>query len=101
MQDEAGQPLSLHMPLECLNRLVMTLPGMVRQAVQQRHRDPTLRVVYPVAQFELELASDYATRILTLATPDGFSASFGLTKEQCQQIAADERADPSPRVMPN
>ena len=74
---------------------------MVRQAVQQRHGDPTLRVVYPVAQFQVELASDFATRILTLETTDGFSASFGLTEAQCQEISADQRPAPSRRLPPN
>ena len=81
--------VSLHMPLECLNRLIMTLPAMVRGALQLRHRDPSLRIVYPVAQFQVKLAGDFETRILTLETPDGFSASFGLTEEQCREIATD------------
>jgi hypothetical protein len=33
------------MPLECLNRLMMTLPAMVKRALQLRHRDPSLRIV--------------------------------------------------------
>jgi len=93
MKDASGDPLSVRMPLECLNQLLMTLPGMVRQAVQRQHRDPTVRVVYPLARFQVELADDFETRILTLETPDGFSVSFGLTEEQCQQIAADRRND--------
>jgi hypothetical protein len=92
MKDEAGRPLSLRMPLECLNQLMMTLPGLVRQALQRRHRDPSLRIVYPVAQFRVELAGDSETRILTLETPDGFSVSFGLTEEQCRD-ATDPRSD--------
>jgi hypothetical protein len=76
MENASGRPLSLHMPLECLNRLAMTLPGMA----QQRHRDPTLRVVFPVAQFQVDLASDYATRILTPQTPDGFTLRSALPK---------------------
>jgi hypothetical protein len=91
MEDVSGRLVSLHMPLRCLNRLIMTLPKMVRDALQLRHRDPSLRIVYPVAQFQVELAGDFETRILTLETPDGFSASFGLTEEQCREIATDRR----------
>jgi hypothetical protein len=92
MEDVGGRLVSLHMPLECLNRLIMTLPGMVLHALQQQHRDASLRIVYPVSRFQLELAGDFETRVLTLETPDGFSASFGLTEEQCREIGADDPA---------
>ena len=55
MEDVNGRLVSLHMPLNCLNRLVMTLPEIVRRALQAQHRDPSLRIVYPVARFQLEL----------------------------------------------
>ena len=48
----------------------MTLPEIVRRALQAQHRDASLRIVYPVARFQLELAGDSDTRILTLETPD-------------------------------
>jgi hypothetical protein len=101
MEDVGGRPLSLHMPLECLDRLMMTLPGRVGRALQQRHRDSTLRMVYPVQTFQVELAGDLETRILTLKTADGFSASFGLTEEQCREIAADRRDEIPPRRRAN
>jgi hypothetical protein len=101
MEDVSGRLVSLHMPLECLNRLIMTLPGMVRRALQLRHRDTSLRVVYPVAQFQVELAGDFETRILSLETPDGFSASFGLTAEQCREIATDRRCEITRKLRAN
>lgn len=97
MEDVSGQPISLHMPLTCINRLIMTLPGVVMRALQRRHKDASLRVVYPVARFQVELAHDLETRILTLETPDGFSASFGLTEEQCNAIAFDRVSKRKPR----
>jgi hypothetical protein len=101
MKDAVGRPLSVRMPLECLNQLMMTLPGIVRQAVQRRHRDPSLRIVYTLARFQVELADDSETRILTLETPDGFSVSFGLTEEQCREIAIDRRNEFSIGTLPN
>lgn len=101
MEDVSGRLVSLHMPLECLNRLMMTLPGMVRRALQRRHRDPSLRIVYPVARFQVELAGDFETRILTLETPDGFSASFGLTEEQCREIGAHRRSEITHKLRAN
>ena len=46
-----------------------------------------------MAQFQVELADDFETRIFTLETPDGFSVSFGLTEEQCREIATDRRSE--------
>jgi hypothetical protein len=46
MEDVTGRSVSLYVPVECLNQILMTLPGMVQQAVQRRFRDPTLRIVY-------------------------------------------------------
>jgi hypothetical protein len=93
MKDVVGRPVSLVLPFECLNQLIMTLPGVARKALQLQHGDPSLRVVYPASRSQLELANDLKTRILTLETPDGFSVSFGLTEAQCREIAADNDAE--------
>ena len=85
MEDVNGRLVSLHMPLKCLDQLIMTLPEIVSRSLRAQHRDASLRIVYPVARFQLELAGNSETPILTLETPDGFSASFGLTEEQCRR----------------
>lgn len=94
VEDAAGRPVSLSFPIECLTSLIMTLPGMVTAAVQHQQKDPTLRVTFPLEQFEVELSPDLETRILTLRTPDGFAVSFSLSEEQCRGIgcAGVERA---------
>jgi hypothetical protein len=86
VEDIAGRSASLSFPIECLTSLIMTLPGMVTSAVQRRQKDPTLRVVFPLQQFEVELSSNLDTRILTLMTPDGFAVSFSLSEDQCRKI---------------
>jgi hypothetical protein len=101
MEDVNGRLVSLHMPLKCLNRLIMTLPEIVRRALQAQHRDASLRIVYPEAQFRLELAGDSETRILALETPDGFSASFGLTEEQCREIGPDDHCEVTRKLRAN
>ena len=60
----------------------MTLPRMVRQALRARHQDESLRLVYPAGKISSEQSSDTKTIIVTLATPDGFEVSFGLTRQQ-------------------
>jgi hypothetical protein len=101
MKDAAGRPLSLRMPLECLHQLTMTLPGIVRQVLQRRRRDRSVRIVYTLARFAVELADDSETRILTLETPGGFSVSFGLTEEQCREIAIDRRDEFPTKALVN
>jgi len=94
VEDATGRPASLSFPIDCLTSLIMTLPGMVTGAVQRQQKDPTLRVTFPLEQFEVERSSDLDTRILTLRTPDGFAVSFSLSEEQCRGIgcAGVERA---------
>jgi hypothetical protein len=86
VEDATGQPATLSFPIECLTSLIMTLPRMVTAAVQRQQKDPTLRVTFPLEQFEVELSPDLDTRILTLTTPDGFAVSFSLSEEQCRGI---------------
>jgi hypothetical protein len=73
---------SLSLPAECLRELIMTLPRMVTQMLRARHRDESLRLVYPADNVRIERASDAKTFIVTLTTPDGFEVSFGLTEQQ-------------------
>jgi hypothetical protein len=91
LEDKSGQPASLSLPTECLNRLMMTLPGMVTRAVQRQHNDRSLRIVYPVDRLVVELGSDLRTRIVTLETPDGFNVSFSLSEAQCLDIGGTEQ----------
>src|SRR5260370_23933598 len=52
--DEEGQSAALMLPAECLMALIMTLPDMMRRALRLQHGDPSLRLVYPVASWEVE-----------------------------------------------
>jgi hypothetical protein len=85
-KDSKGHPGSLTLPSECLNAFLMTLPRMVNLALQARHQDPSLRLVYQLGKFRTERSSDPKTVILTLATPDGFEVSFGLREDHLKGI---------------
>ena len=73
---------SLNLPIDCLNGLIMTLPSVMKRALQLRHRDDTLRLVYPTSVVRIERSSDPKLTIATFVTPDGFEVSFSLTHEQ-------------------
>ena len=71
----------------CLSGLLVTLPTLLASAERCRRNDPTVRLVFGLSRFQVELGSDRQTRILTLVTNDGFSVSFGLTEAQFGGIA--------------
>jgi hypothetical protein len=77
-----GKRFSLNLPIDCLNGLIMTLPGVMKRALQLRHRDDSLRLVYPASAVRIERSSDPKLAIATFVTPDRFEVSFSLTGEQ-------------------
>ena len=89
-----GQPISLTLPSDCLRALLMTLPRLTAQALRAKYRDDTLKVVYPVGKWSLQVASDGVHRILTLCTPDGFEVSFALQDDDAGGLAALLRENP-------
>jgi hypothetical protein len=84
--DEKGQAGALVLPTECLRALMMTLPEMMRRALRLQHDDPTLRLVYPVAKWEVERSTQRETFIVTLRTDDGFHVSFGMTANDLREM---------------
>jgi hypothetical protein len=84
--DDTGHLFRLTFPTTVLSSLVMTLPQIVTAAVQRQRNDPSARVVYPLAESRMELSTDFATRILTLMTADGFTVSFAVTNEQFREL---------------
>jgi hypothetical protein len=89
--DGAGTDWSLHLPSDCLQQLILTLPNLALKAMRAQHNDDTLRIVYPAHTCTVELASDQRTFILTLRTEDGFHVSFGLSADQCDTIGDSPR----------
>src|SRR5262245_39767757 len=89
VMDDQAQPAALVLPSECLNGLMMTLPEMVRRSLRLRFRDPAMRVVYPVGEWDVERSPVPGNVVVTLRTPDGFAVSFALPALEllrlCQQ----------------
>ena len=82
-----GRPSSVVLPVDCLRSLLMTLPGVIEQALKARYRDDTLKVVYPMSGWSLEAAAGSSSMILTMTTPDGFKVSFALSPEDAGGLA--------------
>jgi hypothetical protein len=85
-----GDPASISLPTACLNRLIVELPHMMREVLRAGYRDESLRIVYPVASIRIEHSSGSKAAVVTLATPDGFEVSFGLTRRQMAAFDAAE-----------
>jgi hypothetical protein len=85
--DEEGQAAALMLPAECLRALIMTLPDMMRRALRLQHGDPSLRLVYPVAGWEIERSARPEIRIVTLRTSDGFHVSFAMTTRDLREMS--------------
>src|SRR5262249_7859093 len=85
--DEEGRAGALILPTACLKELMMTLPEMMRRALRLQHDDPSLRVVYGAAGWEVERSTVPGMFILTLTTGDGFDVSFALTAADLSDIA--------------
>ncbi|MFG1344173.1 hypothetical protein V5F59_04715 [Xanthobacter autotrophicus DSM 431] len=83
-----GSLTALNLPSDCLQAMVMTLPKMMAEVLRARHKDDSLRLVYPAHMVRIEQASDPSTLILTLATPDGFEVSFALGGRHLKTLAA-------------
>jgi hypothetical protein len=86
--DEDGNSGALMLPTNCLTELMMTLPDMMRRALRLQHDDPSLRLVYRTAGWEIERSKIPETFIVTFRTPDGFHVSFALTAADLSDMAA-------------
>jgi hypothetical protein len=76
-----GKRGSLSLPTECLMALIMTLPRMMTEALSARFGDD-----FQAVEVLIEGSPDPNTFIITLTTPDGFSVSFSLNRQQVDAL---------------
>jgi hypothetical protein len=93
--DEEGRTGALILPTACLKELMMTLPEMMRRALRLQHHDPSLRLVYRAAGWDVERSTVPETFVVTLRTVDGFHVSFALTAADLSDMA---NATPEPTI---
>src|SRR5262245_10284970 len=86
--DDEGSPATLELPSDCLSALLMTLPGIVQRSLRLRFSDQSLRVVYPVGDWDVERSPVHGGVVVTLRTPDGFAVSFGLPALELLRMSA-------------
>src|ERR1700676_2272935 len=77
-EDALGRPATLRLTSACVHQLTMTLPHLLSKALQARHRDRSLRAVFPLGDWHLEAAAGSKDFVLTMKTPDGFEVAFSV-----------------------
>lgn len=85
VEDPAGRTVGIVLTIETVTALLMTLPTMASSAVQRANGDSSMRITYPLRDFQIESTTDNL-RILTIGTPDGFTVSFSLKEELSQEL---------------
>jgi hypothetical protein len=58
VRDVANRKIGIILTIETLSALLMTLPTMALSAFKRAHNDPSMRITYPLREFEIELGPD-------------------------------------------
>ncbi len=86
LEDEAGQPHAVSLPASVLSALMMTIPRMLRQALEMRFADSTLRMIHELGDWRVERAAGADAFIISLATVDGFEVTFAVPSSQADRL---------------
>ena len=97
--DSTGNPATIRLSLNQVGALVMTLPGLIDEALQTRFGDQSLRYAYPLASWVVEQSSDPTQGVVTLRTVDGFSVCFSIPREQQSELGEALVAQPAATVV--
>jgi hypothetical protein len=100
VEDPAGRTVGIVLTIETVTALLMTLPTMASSAVQRANGDSSMRITYPLRDFQIESTTDNL-RILTIGTPDGFTVSFSLKEELSQELGEAHLKGSGHRVKPH
>jgi hypothetical protein len=100
--DAEGRPVVLRLSLDQVGSLAMTLPSLLERALRLHHADTSLRYVFPLGSWKVEATAKAGTLILSLNTPDGFKASFGvpatIAGEMALALAGQEHLSREPGI---
>jgi hypothetical protein len=95
-EDEAGRPCAVTLPIAVLSALMMKIPRMLRQALEARFADGSLRMIHELGDWRVERAVGADASILSLATPDGFEVTFAVATPQADRLGETLRHSAAP-----
>ena len=84
--DGSGTAVTLELPFDQAEAMVMTLPSLLARALRAQTGDDDARYVFGLDEWSLESTADQACLIATLKTGDGFEVSFGIPFEACRSL---------------
>jgi hypothetical protein len=84
--DHSDTEVSLELPFEQAEAVVMTLPLLLTHALKRRTGKPEARYVFSLGDWLIEDTRGENYLIVTLKTTDGFEVSFAIPFEACQAL---------------
>lgn len=84
--DHAGTAVTVELPFDQAEAVVMTLPHLLARALKQHTGDDHARYVFDLDEWSIESATGRDCLIATLKTKDGFEVSFGIPFVACQSL---------------
>jgi hypothetical protein len=86
--DENGAEITVQLPFDHAQAMVMTLPGLLALALRSITGDDSARYVFALDAWLIEQSNDRTGLILTLGTPDGFKVSFNIPANACRSMGS-------------
>jgi hypothetical protein len=86
MLDHSQKVVTLQLPFDQAEAMVMTLPSLLTSALRQWTGDQGARYVFGLGNWALESTKDQNCLIATLTTTDGFATCFGIPFDTCQAL---------------
>jgi hypothetical protein len=84
--DDSGTPVTVQLPFNQAEAVVMTLPRLLARSVRRRTGNQQARYVFSLAEWLIEDTDAQDCLIVTLKTTDGFEVSFGVPLEACRAL---------------
>jgi hypothetical protein len=84
--DDSGTPVTVQLPFNQAEAVVMTLPHLLARSVRRRTGNQQARYVFSLAEWLIEDTNAQDCLIVTLKTTDGFEVSFGVPLESCRAL---------------
>src|SRR5215470_8572821 len=84
--DRSDTAVSVQLPFDQAEAVVMTLPQLLTRAVRRRTGKPEARYVFGLGEWAIEDTKDKDCLIVTLKTTDGFEVSFAIPFGACQAL---------------
>ncbi|WP_454621977.1 hypothetical protein [Bradyrhizobium cenepequi] len=83
---QGGEQVSIELPFDQAESIVMTLPRLLSAALKARTGDVDTRYVFSAERWSLEKAKNESYRIFTVLMQGGFEVAFAIPFETCLEM---------------